>query len=99
MFIVAERTFGPQASVASVVSAETKTFHHRRHGGTQRTSKSPPSFAKSAKEGWGTRELLGQAEFGVELGLGIVAGPDVEGFRLYNPLLQGWAPELEFVGA
>jgi hypothetical protein len=49
--------------------------------------KIPPSFAKSAKEGWGTLELLSQTEFGVELGLGVVAGPDVEGFWLYNPLL------------
>jgi hypothetical protein len=47
----------------------------------------------------GPLELLSQAEFGVELCLGVVACPDVEGFRLYNPLFQGWTPILEFVGA
>src|SRR5580692_4445569 len=36
MFIVAEGPFGPQASVVSVVSAETKTFY-RGHGGRQKT--------------------------------------------------------------
>ena len=91
MFIVAEWTFG-----GWVAGMGTQDLSPQR---AQRTSKSPPSFAKSAKEGWGTLELLCQAEFGVELGLGIVAGPDVEGFRLYDPLLQGWAPKLEFVGA
>jgi hypothetical protein len=58
-----------------------------------------PLSQEAAKEGWGILELLSQAEFGVELGLGVVAGPDVELLGLNHPLLQCRAPELEFVGA
>src|SRR4051812_21599687 len=83
----------------AIVWRRLKGFHHRGHRGAQGTSKSPPSFANGAKEGWGTRGLRIQAEFGVQLGLGVVTGPDVELLGLYYPLFQSRTPELQFIRA
>src|SRR3954468_7773145 len=83
-------------SPCDALSRGSKGFHHRE---AQRKSKSPPSFANGAKEGWGTRGLRSQAEFGVQLGLGVVTGPDVELLGLYYPLFQSRTPELQFIRA
>src|SRR4051794_20303844 len=59
--------------------------------------KIPTLFRKWRERRVGHPRLRSQAEFYVQLGLGVVTGPDIELLRLDYPLFQSRTPELQFI--